>query len=184
MICRDDSECKEAFCEFGCMREHQTVVRNLIYHIMRNSEDVEDLTQEVFLRAYQSIHRYRGGSFRAYLGQIARNLCYDVLRRKKVRLGVGYVELVPDEIPSVERGPEDVAVTKQLAAEIREFLTTLPQIDREILLLRHVHQFSYDEISSVLGIKPGAVRTRISRARQKVMEEMERRDEHETSQLG
>lgn len=166
------------------MRENEPMIRSLIYHITRNSNDVEDIAQEVFFKAYRSLGAFRGGSFRAYLGRIARNHCYDVLRHKRTTEGVAFLEGVPDELPSVEKGPEDTVIEREMVGEVRQILDELQPSDREILLLRHVHQFSCEEIALVLGIKPGAVRTRLSRARQRVLEVVERRNGHAALDLG
>lgn len=164
--------------EFELMvREYGPMIRSLIYHITHDANDVDDIAQDVFLKAYQSLSGFRGGSFRAYLGRITRNHCYDVLRRRKARSGVAFIELVPDEWPSTEHSPEDTVVARETVAEVSAVLDTMNQVDKEILLLRHVHQFSYDEIAGVLNMKVGAVRTRISRARQRVVEEVEKSEE-------
>jgi RNA polymerase sigma-70 factor (ECF subfamily) len=166
------------------VRENEPMIRSLIYHITRDSNDVEDVAQEVFLKAYRSLGAFRGGSFRAYLGRIARNHCYDVLRRRKAAAGIRFVEGVPDDWPSVEKGPEDTVIADELAGEVRHILNDLQPSDREILLLRHVHQLRCEEIALVLGITPGAVRTRLTRARRRVLEEVERRNGHAALDLG
>lgn len=176
-------DCAESLCAHGCLREHEAVVRNLVYHILRDPNEVDDAVQEVLIKAYQSLGAFRGGSFRAYLGRIARNHCYDVLRRHKSR-GQGAMTLMPDDLPSTERGPEDIVVSRELVSEVSSILNGLNQVDREIMLLRHVHDFGYEEIAAVVGLKPGAVRTRISRARQRIVEEVERRGQRESFQLG
>ncbi|MCL6547615.1 MAG: RNA polymerase sigma factor [Alicyclobacillus sp.] len=166
------------------IREYSPMVRNLIYHITRNPDDVDDIAQDVFLRAFQALPTFRGGSFRAYLGRIARNRCYDVLRRRKTATGGPFLELVPEDWPSSDRGPEETVVARETVAEVSRVLEELNQVDREILLLRHVHQFSYEEIAAVLGMRSGAVRTRMSRARARILSVMERGRPDESSHLG
>ncbi|KPV43331.1 RNA polymerase sigma factor [Alicyclobacillus ferrooxydans] len=172
--------CNERFCEHGCLREHEIAVRNLVYHITHNPNDVDDITQEVFIKAYQSLASFRGGSFRAYLARIARNHCYDVLRRKRVRPETTLGDLTVEQWPGTDGGPEDVFLDKETALEVRHLLDQLGEVDRELMILRHLNEFSYEEIAEVVGMRPGAVRTRISRARQKMQELMERRGQGET----
>lgn len=176
-------ECTEQFCEYGCLREHETAIRNLVYHITHNPNEVDDITQEVFIKAYQSLAAFRGGSFRAYLARIARNHCYDTLRRKRVRKETLYGDMTVEPWPGVEEGPEDAVLNKELAGEVRELLAQLGEVDREIIVLRHLNQFSYDEIAEALSMRPGAVRTRISRARQKMQELVEGRGQGEASAI-
>jgi RNA polymerase sigma factor (sigma-70 family) len=179
-----DTGCGEPICEHGCLRTHEVLVRNLVYHITRNPNEVEDLVQEVLMKAYNSLSLFRGGSFRAYLAQIARNHCYDWLRRKRTKRVITPLELVSDLWAADFAGPEEQYLQKETSAELMEVLDELGDPDREILLLRHVHQFDYEEIGAVLGMKAGTVRTRMSRARHKVMEMMERRGQGGSSQLG
>jgi RNA polymerase sigma-70 factor, ECF subfamily len=183
MQCSDPG-CGEDICAYGCLRRHQLLVRNLVYHITHSPNDVDDLVQEALIKAYQSMHSFRGGSFRAYLAQIARNLCLDWLRRKKAKRAPTYVELLTDAWASPDAGPEDVVLQKELADELLRVLDELGNPDREILLLRHIHQFSYEEIGAVVGMNPGTVRTRVSRARHKMIERLERRERGESSELG
>lgn len=180
----DNLECQEYFCTYGCLREHELMVRNLVYHIMRDPNEIDDIVQDVFLKTYQSMDSFRGGSFRAYLCRIARNQCYDVLRKKRLRQGRADLELVVDTVASTDLGPEEIAVSKDLLAEVQNILAGFDRIDQEILLLRHVNQFSYEEIAAVVGMKSGAIRTRISRARQRVVDEVERRERNAAPELG
>ncbi|QSO49062.1 RNA polymerase sigma factor [Alicyclobacillus mengziensis] len=177
------AECTEKFCEFGCLREHEVAIRNLVYHITHNSNEVDDITQEVFMKAYQSLASFRGGSFRAYLARIARNHCYDMLRRKRVRPETLLGDMTVEEWPGVDDGPEDLLLNKEMAGEIQQLLNQLSDVDREIIVLRHLSEFSYDEIAETMGMRPGAVRTRISRARQKMLELVEGRGQGEASAI-
>ncbi|MCL6515686.1 sigma-70 family RNA polymerase sigma factor [Alicyclobacillus sp.] len=173
-------ECHEPFCAYGCFREHAAMVRHLVYHITRDPNDVEDLTQEIMLKAYRSLDGYRGGSFRAWLARIARNHCYDVLRRRQT----DDLPLADEVLATVEPGPEDVVVWREAVWEVAQAINRLPPVDREILLLRHVHQFSYDEIAAAVNMRPGAVRTRVVRARRKLADLVDGREIRETPELG
>lgn len=177
-------ECTEAFCQYGCLREHETAIRNLVYHITNNPNDVDDITQEVLMKAYQSLASFRGGSFRAYLARIARNHCYDMLRRKRIRKETALDDALAEQIATTEQGPEDVMLTHEQQREVHQLLMGLGDVDREIMVMRHINEFSYEEIAEALGMRAGTVRTRISRARQKVMELVERGQSGETPVIG
>ncbi|GMA49587.1 RNA polymerase sigma factor SigX [Alicyclobacillus contaminans] len=179
-----ESGCGEEICRHGCLREHEVLVRNLVYHITRSPNDVDDLVQEVMVKAYQSMSAFRGGSFRAYLAQIARNHCYDWMRRLQAKRAIQQVELVPEMRAGEDLGPEAALLQKESTTELMALLDELGHPDREILLLRHVHGLEYTEIAAALQMSPGAVRTRMSRARQKVMEKLQGRERHGSSQLG
>lgn len=176
-------DCNESFCIYGCIREHAVMVRNLVYHITHNQNDVEDVTQDVFLKAVQSFASFRGGSFRAYLARIARNQCYDLLRQRKSR-GGNAVEFIDDAWASSAAGPEEVLLQREAVDEMAGYLNGLKSVDKEIMFLRHVCDFSYEEISEAVGLRPGAVRTRVARARQRLVELMERSERDESPRLG
>lgn len=168
-------DCNESFCEYGCLREHEVAIRNLVYHITRNPNDVDDITQEVLVKAYQSLASFRGGSFRAYLARIARNHCYDVLRRKRIRQETPLDDIVVEQWAATDETPETAAMANETSREVHELLMELGEVDRTVMVLRHLNELSYAEIGEVMDMRAGAVRTRISRARQRVQELLERR---------
>ncbi|WP_029423123.1 RNA polymerase sigma factor [Alicyclobacillus macrosporangiidus] len=172
--------CQEPFCAYGCFREHAAMVRHLVYHITRDANDVEDLTQEIMLKVYRSLDGYRGGSFRAYVARIARNHCYDVLRRRQT----GELPLADETLATVAPGPEELVVQREAVWEVAQAINQLHPLDREILLLRHVHQFSYDEIAAAVNMRPGAIRTRVARARRKLVDLVNGREMREAPELG
>jgi RNA polymerase sigma-70 factor (ECF subfamily) len=166
------------------VRENAGIVRSLVYHILHSPNDVEDVTQEVFLKAYQSLGAFRGGSFKSYVTRIARNHCYDILRKSKSHKRVEATVELDDNLPDGGGTPEEAMIQAESALQLQRILETIPELDREILLMKHVHGFSYDEIAEVLDMKVGTVRTRISRARQRLMTDMQRRESDEPSFLG
>ncbi|MCL6593294.1 MAG: sigma-70 family RNA polymerase sigma factor, partial [Alicyclobacillus sp.] len=149
--------------------------------ITHNANDVDDLTQDILIKAYRSLDAYRGGSFRAYVARIARNHCYDVARKARAR--AQDVEL-PETLVAPEPGPEDQVVQQETLAEVAVAVRQLKEVDQEILLLRHVHAFSFEEIAEATGLQEGAVRTRLTRARQRIMRMVEGRERCESPQLG
>lgn len=177
-------DCTEQFCRYGCLREHESAIRHLVYHITHNANDVDDITQEVLLKAFASISSYRGGSFRAYLARIARNHCYDMSRRKRVRKETSLEESIIDYLPSLEKGPLEEVLDHESTREMYGILGKLGDEDREMMLLRHVFDYSYEEIGEVFGMKAGAIRTRVSRARQRIMGLVEGRSGHESPVIG
>ena len=182
MVCKQP--CNERLCTYGCLRDYEVMVRNLVYHIMRDTNEVDDIVQDVLLKTYQSMQTFRGGSFRAYLCTIARNQCYDNLRKARSRRSEHLSDTLVENLTSDEAGPEETAIRHDIVAQVKIVMAEMNQVDQEIMLLRHVHQFSYKEISAVVGMQEGAVRTRLSRARQRVLAEMERRETHAAPDLG
>jgi RNA polymerase sigma-70 factor (ECF subfamily) len=153
---------------------YQSQVYNLTYRVMGEGGSAADMTQEAFISAYKNIRRFRGGSFKAWLLRIATNACYDELRRRKRRPQTSLDALyVVDEDPSAAlhsetESPERSVMRRELAAAIQECIAALPESQRIATVLCDVQGYSYEEISSIMGISLGTVKSRLSRARTKL----------------
>jgi RNA polymerase sigma-70 factor (ECF subfamily) len=153
---------------------YQSQVYNLTYRVMGEGDSAADMTQEAFISAYKNIRRFRGGSFKAWLMRIATNACYDELRRRKRRPQTSLEALyVVDEDPSPTlhsetESPEKSAMRGELAAAIQRCISALPESQRIAAVLCDVQGYSYEEISSMMGISLGTVKSRLSRARTKL----------------
>lgn len=178
----DDEQCVtraqrgegKAFSEL--VRRYQDRVYRFLLRLTRSQDDALDLTQDTFMRAYQSIERWRPDAlFRTWLFRIARNVAFDRLRRDK---RVEFVELDEDvEIPDAAAGPDAVLETAQRYRLLESALERLPAEQREILLLREIEEMSYDEIAQVLDLNIGTVKSRIARARTALVDRMQSRME-------
>jgi len=156
------------------LKMHDRQVFALIGGFLRRRQDVEDLAQEVFLKAYLAIGRFRPGApFAPWLRRIAVNACYDQLRRIRRRPEVALADLVEREndfIPRLlEKGRltaggegEDRVVARDLAERI---LATLSTKDRLAITLREVQGFEVAEVASALGCTRPAAKVRLFRAR-------------------
>lgn len=157
------------------VREYEKNVYNLALRMVGNSEDAADMSQEAFIKAYNSLNSFRGDSkFSVWLYRIASNVCLDFIRSRKRKQTVSLsveddngedVELdIADDTQSPER-----LMDKQLTRDaVRRGLASLPPGQRQILLLREIQGLSYDEIAEVLNVEAGTVKSRIFRARKKL----------------
>ena len=137
-----------------------------------NREDALDAAQEAFVKAWRAIRRFDvTRPFYPWLYRILRNLCFDLLRRKKVRPREGFEGDVRDE----RAGPEVLARRDEVKEEVWRALGRLPARDREILTLRHFQHLSYREIAESLAIPQGTVMSRLFTARQRLRAELEGR---------
>ncbi|MCH8145081.1 MAG: RNA polymerase sigma factor [Gemmatimonadetes bacterium] len=119
-------------------------------------EDVEDLVQETFLRAFRRIETFRGVStFRTWLMTIGSNLLKDSWRRRSRRPEVSLEER---DIVDEAGDPQDKVVAGDIAARIGAFVQTLPRMQRDVFLLRAQQGVEYEEIASALGTTAGAAR--------------------------
>jgi RNA polymerase sigma factor (sigma-70 family) len=153
---------------------YQQQVYNLAYRIMGDPASAADATQDAFISAYQSIGRFRGGSFKSYLMRIVSNRCYDELRRRKRRPATSFEDFgdVNEEAnPALVNGhecPEEYAERQEMAHVIQAGIETLPPDQRITLVLSDVQGLSYQEIAEATGASLGTVKSRLARARGKL----------------
>jgi len=133
----------------------------------RNPQDAEDLSQEVYLKAFRKIGTVREStSLRAWLLRIARNTCLD--HQKNGRLfGLFKRSITPDEARenSAQQGHADL---RERLAKLKEAVRRLPGKQREVFVLREYGHLSYTELAETLGLRQGTVMSRLNRARRAV----------------
>ena len=153
------------------INRYQRQVANLIYVTMGNRDDVDDLAQEVFIRVYKSLPRFRfDATFFSWIYRITMNLCIDEIRKKKIRKVLSLDFLTEDSIEKDRKDkdphtPSDDVMTEEKIGVVRSALQRLTPAHRDVLLLREYQDFSYEEIARTLGLSMEAVKSRIFRAR-------------------
>jgi len=152
---------------------YQQQVYNLAYRIMGDPASAADATQDAFISAYQSLSRFRGGSFKSYLLRIVTNRCYDELRRRKRRPSTSFEDVEVDEdanpmLVNGGEGPEAHAERKEMARVLQAGIETLPTDQRVALVLSDVQGMSYEEIAEVTEVALGTVKSRLARGRSKL----------------
>lgn len=155
---------------------YQRYVFNLIYQHLGNSADIEDIAQEVFIRIFRFIKKYRGeASFESWVYKIVLNYCRSYARRRSMLNRIFFVPVERDEDeksvdiigdqPQPDANPMMLVENRRIADDILDELRRLPPIYKDILIMREVNELSYEEIAAILGISIGTVKSRISRAR-------------------
>jgi RNA polymerase sigma-70 factor (ECF subfamily) len=153
---------------------YQGTAFNVAYRVIGNSETAADACQEAFLKAYQAIKQYRGGSFKSWLMRIVTNACYDQLRYKSRRPATSLEEMTEEtedhheKLVSDAERPEELALRSELGELIQVGLSRLPEDQRLVLVLSDIQGFSYQEIAEVVGQPLGTVKSRLSRGRQRL----------------
>ncbi len=151
------------------------VVR-VAWHILGNEADARDAAQEVFLRLYKHMHRFkRERDFDAWLYRITVNVCRDIWRKRRKPGGSDqWASLETErELGSLETlvsadDAEAATLLTQKRLMVRRALETLPEKERVAIVLRDLEGFSTEEVASILGTRPATVRSQISMARQKI----------------
>ncbi len=156
------------------LRLHDRRVLALIGSFIRRRQDVEDLAQDVFLKAYLALGRFRpGASFAPWLNRIAVNTCYDHLRKVRRRPETALDDLAGNEKAylSAGGGSDDRVAARDLAERI---LATLPPKDRLAITLREVQGLEIAEIAHALGCTRPAAKVRLFRARRAMQATLQR----------
>ncbi|HET9871620.1 MAG TPA: RNA polymerase sigma factor SigE [Propionibacteriaceae bacterium] len=147
------------------VRDHSARVYRLAYRLTGNRHDAEDLTQDVFVRVFRSLHRFQPGTFEGWLHRITTNLFLDSARRKqKIRFD-GLVEGSADRLPSTWPSPSEALADADLDHDVAAALAALTPDFRAVVVLCDIEGMTYEEIASVLDVKIGTVRSRIHRGR-------------------
>ncbi len=149
-------------------------VVSIAWRMLGNRDDARDAAQEVYLRVFKYLARFRAGEdFRGWLYRITINVCHDFARKRRLA-GSSRVdeidfarEVAPAEIAGSD-DPEAVALHMQQLALVRRALQLLPAKERAALVLRDLEGFSTEEVARALGSRPVTVRSQVSSARVKI----------------
>jgi len=174
LVTRAQREDKEAFEEL--IRRHQQRVFAVAARILHKREDIEDISQQVFVKAYFSLKRFdQRAAFSTWLYKITVNECWDLLRKKKVRPLLYEADLSEEQSQQVSAaagsrttGPD---ILQRLAARerVQRLLAVLDERDRMMLILKEVEGLSIEEIGATMEINANTVKVRLFRARRKIV---------------
>ncbi len=170
----------EAFEEL--IRRHQQRVFAVIRGILRRSEDVEDVAQQVFIKAYFSIRKFdMRAAFSTWLYKITVNECWDYLRKKRVR-PLSYESDLSEEqaeklhsYVAAEKAPSDPGERAEFKELVEHLMSQLEEKDRQMLRLKEVEGLSVEELSELFDMNVNTVKVRLFRARGRLLETFERR---------
>ena len=152
---------------------HEKMMYAIALRMTRNAEDAKDCLQDAMLRIYKALPLFRGDSaFSTWVYRVVTNTCLDSHRRKRVRKTESLDALSEAgwNTPDTDQGPEAAAENSNLRNVLSASLNQLPFEIRSAVVLRDVQGFSYEEISDILQINIGTVKSRISRGREKLRE--------------
>lgn len=153
------------------VRRYQRPIAAYVYRMVGDYDAALDLTQEVFIKVYSSLERYRPEfKFSTWIYKIAHNASVDFLRRSASREQALTSEVDGEEremtVMSRKLSPEQEYAVEERRAEIERVVRQLPTVYRELIILRHQHDLSYDEIAEVMSLPLGTVKNRLFRARE------------------
>jgi RNA polymerase sigma-70 factor (ECF subfamily) len=182
LVRRAQNEDQEAFEEL--VRRHQHRVFAVAGGILRRREDVEDIAQQVFVKAYFSLKRFdQRAAFSTWLYKITVNECWDMLRKKKVRPLVYESDLSEEQARQVVAAEEkngggpDISDRLEARQRVENLLEGLDERDRLMLVLKEVEGFAVEEIAEVLHLNANTVKVRLFRARRRIVNKVRKRGE-------
>jgi RNA polymerase sigma-70 factor (ECF subfamily) len=168
---------------FGPLVErYQRRIFSLVYHVLQRRDEVEDITQEIFIKAFRSVRGYNfRASFGTWLSRIAMNHCYDHLRRSRASRVSYYWQLTEEgqrELEAKLESPEAQRLDEGERAALRDLVGKLleraPRRDRVILVLKELEDYSVEEIAEILRLNASTVKVRLHRARKRMLEDIKR----------
>ena len=153
--------------------QYQNLAYNHAYTLLGDTDSAEDAAQEGFIKAFQALPTYRGGSFRSWLLRIITNVAYDNLRRDRRHPNqslfptdengeeVESAAWLEDPAPSVQETVEQ----NELSHDIYAALSQLPDVYRNVITLIDINELDYNEAATVLKVPIGTIKSRLARAR-------------------
>lgn len=165
---------------FGELVErYQGRLINYLYRLLRNLDEAHDLAQEVFFKVYRALNRYDPRyRFSTWLFRVAQNSAIDLIRKRRLRVVSMSVSDDEDgrdrdwEFPSEERNAYGDLRNRERGDAIQEAVAGLPWEYRELVLLRHFGELSYEEIASLKSMPLGTVKNKLFRGRQMLKEKL------------
>lgn len=160
---------REAFNKL--VEKYQSQVINIAYSMLSDKEDAYDAAQEVFIRVYKNIDSFQEkSSFTTWLYRITSNICSDILRKRQRNTNVVSISQIYDDSKDADLRdegpqPEEVAEMTERQRAVRDAISELNSDYKAVITLCDIEGMSYDEISKVLGVPAGTVKSRINRAR-------------------
>ena len=154
----------------GLVEGHWGSAVRLACSIMQTEEAAADAVQEALIKVHRAMPRFKDGNFRAWLLRIVSNTCYDHLRSQKRRSALSLDQMIEEaEYEAAEwrceQNPEQYALRRERLARLGRLIDGLPSWYRDVVVLVDVHGYDYGEAAAHLGLPRGTVKSRLSRAR-------------------
>jgi len=155
------------------LNRYKNLVYSVVLRMVNDREDANDQAQEVFIKIYKNIEKYRPDyKFSTWVIKIATNHVIDFRRRTKNEAQVAYLEATDDVPVGIEQSPEDTYIAKEQTETLAHMIEELPEMYRLPIVLYHQQGLSYQEISEIVDEPMSKVKNRIFRARKLLKESL------------
>ena len=155
------------------VKQYEKLVFHVIYRLVNDKEDAEDICQEVFIKVYKSLKSFAFQSrLSTWIARIAYLTAINHLKKnKRATLTTTLDDL--DNYHFTEKNPENVLVEKDVVRYVNDLISLMPEHYRSVLTLYHLNEFSYQEIENITGMPEGTVKSHLFRARKLLKEKLE-----------
>jgi RNA polymerase sigma factor (sigma-70 family) len=173
LLTRSKSGDEHAFTQL--VARHRDGIYSFVRHVVGHEADAQDLAQETFVRAFAALGRFRDGApFEPWLYTIATNLCRSHFRKLRFRpLSLDVFDSLDSACATLSADPAAAAIERDQARRLRAAIRALPAEQRIIVVLRHLHSHSYQDISEIVGLPVSTVEHRLRAARKVLRKALE-----------
>jgi len=152
------------------VRKYQKFVYATAYRYLNSYDDAEDVAQEVFIKALNNLHKFRGdSSIKTWLYKITKNICTNTIRKKRIYNLFKSIDSDNEfDIMSEEKNPEQNIESQELSQRLQKAIAKLPEKQRETFALRYFEDMKYEDISKLLGTSIGGLKANYYQAIKKI----------------
>ena len=181
LLAREEAEQRMPEIDFEALiAEEQERIFLLCMRLLRNRDDADSATQDVFVEAYRRLEKHGRGSIQEpskWLSRVAFNTCYDLIRSKRWRFWQKQsTDASSDDLlrvmPAAGPNQEDAAAAKDIRRRLDKALERLSARQRTIFIFRHEEQMSFEEIAGIMGLDAGTAKAHMARAIKKLRDEL------------
>lgn len=158
---------------------YEKKIYNIAFRMTNDREDACDIAQEVCIKIYKSINTFKGNSsFGTWVYRITSNVCIDIMRKRNNIISINATNDDGEEyeLPIEDKGrlPEEIVESKETVELIKGYIKELAPDQRIVIILRDIQGYSYEEISRILDVNVGTVKSRLNRARNFIKEKFKK----------
>ena len=161
--------------------QYEKLIYNLAYRKMSNEEDAKDMAQEAIIKIYKNITKCEDfTNFKSWVCTITINTCIDELRKRKNKLTESIDEMLTTEngefekqLKSSDLTPEESLIHSEMNDEIQSAIQKLSENHKNLIILRDIHGFTYQEIANITGDNLGTIKSRMARARENLKKQLQ-----------
>jgi len=163
------------------VERYKDLVYTLAVRMVKHKEEAEEITQDTFIKAYKSIHKFKGDSkFSTWIYRVAYNTCLDAIKKnKKLQSNVPINEYTEHEVKAIDNAL-DIMEAKERSVVIKNCIEKLPSEDAFLMTLYYYEELSLDEIADATGLKANNVKVKLFRSRKKLATILKKELDNET----